>query len=788
MSNLLNDFSFQIFRNESYYVPFTANITLIYIVEGSALIDGEGSYTLKKNDFSVINIGSRLSVCESPGSIYAVILFRYELVRRIMDTDIFRFKCNSVKENGIKYEQLRHIIGELLSEYYVDRKRMTAQKAGIFFRILHCLNNYFCSQKTELPMTGKDSRHTEIILYIWEHYAEKISLEDLAKKYFMSSSSFSRYFKSACGTPFLQYLTNIRLHFALSDLVYSEKSLTDIALDNGFSSVSLFDRIFQKTYGMSPSQYRRKINTELSNITTDEKNLDYLEPFLSKNRVTVVNETHARVREITADSSKRRRYKNPWGKMICVGRLSQLGLTEFARQLSMICPQTGILYGKIWGFFSEEALLRNGHETDNLNYNILDSAIDLLLGLRLKPLLCFENEPVGPIIDLNEYKSTAPESVFLTLDEAVLVFDRLFEHLCFRYGTEEVETWMAEFWYDEYRNNFLGLEGSITDYYAPIAECIKKRAPGLKIGGCGLGVSISEEKYRNLIRSWKRNTILPDFISVYCYPVRRAASDDLVAERLTFKDFFRKEVLADRMILDEYHMTGIPVLVTAWSLSFSDQNYFNDSCGKAALMLHIMVEEMDTVSAAAYFLLSDLSQVYSDSYRTLHGAKGLISTHGIAKPTFYAMYFINHLYPLLIDKGDNYIITVNERNRFCILLFNSKDPGYAYYSKKETEINAMTVETCFENTDDLEITLSINNVENGFYYIRMQSVSPEHGNVLSEWLKLSVNGMISADDLRYLQHQGVPYRRNNGTEVTDHTLTIIQRLVCHEMVMLEIFR
>ena len=73
------------------------------------------------------------------------------------------------------------------------------------------------------------------------------------------------------------------------------------------------------------------------------------------------------------------------------------------------------------------------------------------------------------------------------------------------------------------------------------------------------------------------------------------------------------------------------------------------------------------------------------------------------------------------------------------------------------------------------------------YYIRKQSVSPEHGNVLNEWLKLSVNDMISADDLLYLQHQGVPYRRNDGTEVTSNTLTIIQRLICHEIVMLEIF-
>ena len=39
-----------------------------------------------------------------------------------------------------------------------------------------------------------------------------------------------------------------------------------------------------------------------------------------------------------------------------------------------------------------------------------------------------------------------------------------------------------------------------------------------------------------------------------------------------------------------------------------------------------------------------------------------------------------------------------------------------------------------------------------------------------------------------MKYQGVPYRQNDGTKVTDNMLTIIQRLVCHEIVMLEVFR
>ena len=44
--------------------------------------------------------------------------------------------------------------------------------------------------------------------------------------------------------------------------------------------------------------------------------------------------------------------------------------------------------------------------------------------------------------DCRLYKSRRNETVFLTEEEALAFFENLFQHLCFRYGLEEVETWM----------------------------------------------------------------------------------------------------------------------------------------------------------------------------------------------------------------------------------------------------------------------------------------------------------------------------------------------------------
>ena len=52
------------------------------------------------------------------------------------------------------------------------------------------------------------------------------------------------------------------------------------------------------------------------------------------------------------------------------------------------------------------------------------------------------NMDVKKTRDCRLYKSRRNETVFLTVEEALAFFENLFQHLCFRYGLEEVKTWM----------------------------------------------------------------------------------------------------------------------------------------------------------------------------------------------------------------------------------------------------------------------------------------------------------------------------------------------------------
>lgn len=98
----------------------------------------------------------------------------------------------------------------------------------------------------------------EIDECIKHHNGEAITLRFLSHKLGYSEFHTTRKFKEISGMPFRDYLRLRKLAFALKEVRDSEKSLLDIAFDYGFSSHEAFTRAFKGTYGVCPSEYRRK--------------------------------------------------------------------------------------------------------------------------------------------------------------------------------------------------------------------------------------------------------------------------------------------------------------------------------------------------------------------------------------------------------------------------------------------------------------------------------------------------------------------------------------------------
>ncbi|MBP7902289.1 MAG: helix-turn-helix transcriptional regulator [Spirochaetes bacterium] len=148
---------------------------------------------------------------------------------------------------------LKEYIAELSDTNRLNKELVKALECRITHMILRSLfgvisNAEKMSDRFEVDKAAE---------YINEKYSENISVRDIASVIALSPSHFSRIFKKETGLTPQEYLIRVRLDRAKSFLLRSRKSVTEIALQCGFSSSAHFSSSFIKRYGKTPSEFKK---------------------------------------------------------------------------------------------------------------------------------------------------------------------------------------------------------------------------------------------------------------------------------------------------------------------------------------------------------------------------------------------------------------------------------------------------------------------------------------------------------------------------------------------------
>ncbi|MFA6959186.1 MAG: AraC family transcriptional regulator [Opitutaceae bacterium] len=101
-------------------------------------------------------------------------------------------------------------------------------------------------------------RMAEIRAHLEQHFREGVDLEHLANEAGMSQRTFYRLFKRATGHAPLAYIIRLRIQHASDQLRNTDRPVTQIAYDAGFSDSNYFTREFRKVIGESPTAYRNR--------------------------------------------------------------------------------------------------------------------------------------------------------------------------------------------------------------------------------------------------------------------------------------------------------------------------------------------------------------------------------------------------------------------------------------------------------------------------------------------------------------------------------------------------
>lgn len=156
------------------------------------------------------------------------------------------------------------------------------QKRALYQRAVHGLLVALCAEMNRLALTSDimadppdgssgncpdgstenpDCAHFYIrsaLTYIYEHYTEPISIQDLAAYCRISESHFRRLFKRVVGISPLEYIQHCRIRQACHLIYLNQEPINIIAQQTGYRSLSSFNRQFQQYMHSSPTHYRRE--------------------------------------------------------------------------------------------------------------------------------------------------------------------------------------------------------------------------------------------------------------------------------------------------------------------------------------------------------------------------------------------------------------------------------------------------------------------------------------------------------------------------------------------------
>ena len=104
---------------------------------------------------------------------------------------------------------------------------------------------------------GRQERIMEIMRYVQNHYRD-VTLEELSENFHLSGPYLSKYIKEHTGATFQEAVKKARMKKARVMLKETSQTVESIAASVGYETVEHFNRLFKKTYGMTPVQFRRE--------------------------------------------------------------------------------------------------------------------------------------------------------------------------------------------------------------------------------------------------------------------------------------------------------------------------------------------------------------------------------------------------------------------------------------------------------------------------------------------------------------------------------------------------
>lgn len=770
---------------------FHQDIEIIYVLDGVLEVGfEEESHLLNTDDFILINANMRHEYHTESDVLLGSLFIDYTMLTEIFSGEQLFFLCDSAEEKSESYDKLRYYIRQIFNYYQTTEGQGIALKNSIYYQLIYLITTDFTVKKGMKKYDSlrgiQDERLNEILNYIMTNYKEQITLKELADRLYLSHTYLSKYIKQNMGLSFLKLVNNIRLEHAVSELLYTDKTIIKIAMDNGFHSQAGFNHAFRESYQTTPAEYRMNMQEKREKTEPTENSeqiLKRVERYLTSNLVSAPEAANAAVSILEVDTREKKPLKRGWSRLINIGQAKDILRYDVREQIRFLKEKLRFEYMRFWNLLSDEMMIEIKDTNAKYNFKLVDQLFDFLTEIGVKPHVELGFKGTNFFGRVDRY--TVPmneENQIDIIGKNQLFLEELIKHLTRRYGIHTVETWYFELEWNAVNRERANIE-QYFKAFDTIAGIFRAYAPKVKIGGAGFSLNYVGEDFPKIIERWGTQRQKPDFISIYSYPY--IMNEELLdAGRNPYssdESYLYHQIQHAKEVLREKNLEVPEFFVTEWSSTLSNRNSLNDSCFKSAYILKNMIQTYGEADAIGYWSASDIFSESIDSARLLFGGCGLITQDGIRKPAYFAFEHLNHLENGFLGKNQNAILSCNEKGLYFICCHNYKHFNFRYYSVSENEIEAESQQRLFEDNESMHMIFKLHHVNNGTYQVKIFSVSQEAGNVQNEWGKLGYFDDLSVMEIEYLRKICQPRLTIHTAEASDHTVVVETRLASQEI-------
>ena len=336
-----------------------------------------------------------------------------------------------------------------------------------------------------------------------------------------------------------------------------------------------------------------------------------------------------------------------------MGRAFELLRADAREHLATVQEEIGFQWCRFHGLFHEDMAVVTQRVDGRLLYQWaqVDKVFDFLLSIGLRPFVELNSMPFA--------LASGPSSMFAwkmnvsqprSYEEWGIFIEAFARHCIDRYGLDEVRRWHFEVWNEPNLSAFwIGNREDYWKLYTASALAIRRADSQLRVGG---PATARGEWVPEIINYCSENGVPLDFISVHAYP-----QDEFLAYRDASESPFKPGehfCIQVRRVREEITTSAhpdLPIYWTEWnslasadskSVSWIHNRHVDDLSSGAAVARYALELDGDS-DGMAWWVASDVFEEAGMPMSPFSETYGLVTIHGIPKPSFHAFRFLTRL-------------------------------------------------------------------------------------------------------------------------------------------------